>query len=86
MGGERAVWRGGFQTSYDSAFNNLLSNIAGSSPNTLGTTITSPSTGRGLANFSAPIPLTPATAQSPQNNLFFRQLSQSTDGPLVPGI
>jgi len=73
MGGEKAVWRGGFQTSYDSAFNNLLSNIAGSSPNTLGGTITSPSTGRGFANFSglfAGIQPTPATAQSPQNNLF----------------
>jgi outer membrane receptor protein involved in Fe transport len=73
MGGEKAVWRGGFQTSYDSAFNNLLSNIAGSSPNTLGGTITSPGTGRGFANFStlfAGIQATPATAQSPQNNLF----------------
>jgi hypothetical protein len=73
MGGEKAVWRGGFQTSYDSAFNNLLSNIAGSSPNTLGGTITSPGTGRGFANFStlfAGIAPTPATAQSPQNNLF----------------
>ncbi|HEX4602462.1 MAG TPA: carboxypeptidase regulatory-like domain-containing protein [Candidatus Angelobacter sp.] len=73
MGGEKSVWRGGFQTSYDSAFNNLLSNIAGSSPNTLGGTITSPSTGRGFANFSglfSGIQATPATAQSPQNNLF----------------
>jgi len=73
MGGEKMVWRGGFQVSYDSAFNNLLSNIAGSSPNTLGGTITSPSTGRGFANFSgmfAGIQPTPATAQSPQNNLF----------------
>lgn len=73
MGGEKSVWRGGFQTSYDSAFNNLLSNIAGSSPNTLGGTITSPATGRGFANFSAMfagIQPTAPTAQSPQNNLF----------------
>lgn len=73
MGGEKMVWRGGFQVSYDSAFNNLLSNIAGSSPNTLGGTITSPSAGRGFANFSslfAGIQPTAATAQSPQNNLF----------------
>jgi outer membrane receptor protein involved in Fe transport len=73
MGGEKMVWRGGFQVSYDSAFNNLLSNIAGSSPNTLGGTLTSPSTGRGSANFStlfAGIQPTAATAQSPQNNLF----------------
>lgn len=76
MGGEKMVWRGGFQISYDTAFNNLLSNIAGSSPNTLGTTITSISstaTPRGAANFTgmfsgiAPIP---PTAQSPQQNLF----------------
>jgi len=73
MGGQKMVWRGGFQTSHDSSFNNLLSNIAGSSPNTLGGLIVSPSVGRGSANFSslfAGIQATPATAQSPQNNLF----------------
>jgi hypothetical protein len=73
MGGEKTVWRGGFQTSYDSGFNNLLSNIAGSSPNTLGGIITSPSSGRGFANFSAlfaGIGPTPPTAQSAQSNLF----------------
>lgn len=73
MGGEKMVWRGGFQTSYDSAFNNLLSNIAGSSPNTLGGIVNSISTGRGSPTFStlfAGILPTPPTAQSPQNNLF----------------
>lgn len=73
MGGEKTVWRGGFQISYDSGFNNLLSNIAGSSPNTLGGQVVSPTVGRGSANFStlfAGIQATPATAQSPQNNLF----------------
>jgi outer membrane receptor protein involved in Fe transport len=73
LGGEKMVWRGGFQTSYDSSFNNLLSNIAGSSPNTLGGIITSPAAGRGSANFStlfAGIAPTPPTAQSPQQNLF----------------
>src|SRR5579864_70328 len=73
MGGEKMVWRGGFQTSYDSAFNNLLSNIAGSSPNTLGGVVTSLSSGRGTANCSgafAGILPTPPTAQSPQNNQF----------------
>lgn len=76
MGGEKMVWRGGFQMSYDSAFNNLLSNIAGSSPNTLGGTITSISsagTPRGAANFStlfAGIAPTPPTALSSQSNLF----------------
>ncbi len=76
MGGDKMVWRGGFQVSYDSAFNNLLSNIAGSSPNTLGGIVTSVSSAgapRGAANFSslfAGIAPTPPTAQSPQQNLF----------------
>jgi outer membrane receptor protein involved in Fe transport len=73
MGGRKMVWRGGFQVSYDTWFNNLLSNIAGSSPNTLGGNITSPTTGRGLANFSAAfagIVPTPPTALSAQSNLF----------------
>jgi outer membrane receptor protein involved in Fe transport len=72
-GNGRLVWRGGFQISYDTWFNNLLSNIAGSSPNTLGGLITSPSTGRGTANFQAQfatITATPPTAKSPQSSLF----------------
>jgi outer membrane receptor protein involved in Fe transport len=78
LGGEKMVWRGGFQQSYDSSFNNLLSNIAGSSPNTLGGNITSTTSAgvpRGFANFSslfAGIAPTPANAQSPQNNLFLQ--------------
>ena len=56
MGGEKMVWRGGFQTSYDSAFNNLLSNIAGSSPNTLGGNVGSTSVGRGAATSAACLP------------------------------
>lgn len=76
MGGEKMVWRGGFQTSYDNSFNNLLSNIAGSSPNTLGGNILSASSAgapRGAANFSslfAGITATPATKESAQQNLF----------------
>lgn len=76
MGGRHMVWRGGFQTSYDTWFNNLLSNIAGSSPNTLGgiiPSVTSAAAPRGAANFSsqfAGIQPTPPTAQSPQSNLF----------------
>jgi len=73
MGGEKMVWRGGFQTSYDAAFNNLLSNIAGSSPNTLGGNIGSTSVGRGAAGFSAlfaGIVATPADKSSAQNNVF----------------
>ena len=78
MGGSRMVWRGGFQVSYDTWFNNLLSNIAGSSPNTLGGTIPSTTSGtapRGLAGFSAQfgtIQPTPPTAQSAQSNLFLQ--------------
>jgi len=78
MGGGKTVWRGGFQVSYDTWFNNLLSNIAGSSPNTLGGIIpstTSAAAPRGLANFSgqfATIQATPPTAQSPQQNLFLQ--------------
>lgn len=78
MGGSKTVWRGGFQMSYDTWFNNLLSNIAGSSPNTLGGIIPSEAssgTPRGLADFSAQfasIQATPATAQSPQSNLFLQ--------------
>src|SRR5262249_58381773 len=78
MGGEKTVWRGGFQISYDSAFNNLLSNIAGSSPNTLGGTVTSLSTGRGSAGFSAlfaGILPTPPTALSSPSNLLLCRLS-----------
>ncbi|HEV3039718.1 MAG TPA: carboxypeptidase regulatory-like domain-containing protein [Candidatus Angelobacter sp.] len=78
MGGDKMVWRGGFQTTYDSSFNNLLSNIAGSSPNTLGgniTSVTSAGAPRGFANFStlfAGITATPATAFSAQSNLFLK--------------
>src|SRR6185312_3272736 len=79
MGDHKTVIRGGFQTTYDSAFNNLLSNIAGSTPNAIGGTIissTNASLPRGTGNFSGlfptiqPTPLTKATAQSnlfPQN-------------------
>jgi outer membrane receptor protein involved in Fe transport len=73
MGGEKTVWRGGLQVSYDNAFNNLLSNIAGSSPNTLGGNIISPASGRGDAGFSTlfgGIVSAPATVTSAQNNLF----------------
>ena len=76
MGGNKMVWRGGFQATYDNSFNNLLSNIAGSSPNTLGGLVpsqVSAANPRGAPAFSAQfagITATPATAQSPQNSLF----------------
>lgn len=78
MGGRKMVWRGGFQTSYDTWFNNLLSNIAGSSPNTLGGIVPSTVSAtdpRGAAGFSAQfaaIQPTPPTARSPQSNLFLQ--------------
>jgi outer membrane receptor protein involved in Fe transport len=78
MGGEKTVWRGGFQTSYDTAFNNLLSNMAGSSPNTLGGNIVSASSAgapRGAGSFStlfSGITATPATKESAQSNLFLK--------------
>src|SRR5437016_3734819 len=77
MGGGKTVWRGGFQVSYDTWFNNLLSNIAGSSPNTLGGNIGSTTVGRGAANFSSlfsGITATPATKESAQSNLFPRDM------------
>jgi hypothetical protein len=75
MGDGRTVWRGGFQVSYDSFFNNLLSNIAGSSPNLLGGAINSSQSStatRGTASFTnnfGSIQATPPTAQSTQQNL-----------------
>jgi outer membrane receptor protein involved in Fe transport len=50
FGEDRTVWRGGYQVSYDSFFNNLLSNIAADSPNALSATTVGAS-GRGTANF-----------------------------------
>lgn len=68
FGEQKTVWRGGYQVSFDTFFNNLLSNIAADSPNSLSTTFTDPSTGsaatsRGTANF---FPGTlPAAARTP---------------------
>ena len=73
LGGKKTVIRGGFQTSYDVAFNNLLSNVAGSTPNAIGGTITSSTSTalvRGTPGWSGlfptiqPTALTKATAQS----------------------
>jgi hypothetical protein len=56
FGEDKTVLRGGYQISYDTYFNNLLSNIAADSPNSLSTTFTDTSSGsaatsRGTANF-----------------------------------
>ncbi|MBX5477856.1 MAG: TonB-dependent receptor [Pyrinomonas methylaliphatogenes] len=59
---DRSVIRGGYQVSYDTFFNNMLSNIAADSPNNTSTTTTAPSSGRGLANFyPGALPATPRT-------------------------
>lgn len=50
FGEDKSVWRGGYQVSYDTFFNNLLSNIAADSPNALSATTVGAS-GRGTANF-----------------------------------
>lgn len=68
FGLEKTVFRGGYQISYDTFFNNLLSNIAADSPNSLSTTFTDASAGsaatsRGTAGFF-PGSL-PATARTP---------------------
>lgn len=62
FGDDKTVWRGGYQISYDTFFNNLLSNIAADSPNALSAT-TVGTTGRGTANFF-PTAI-PATARVP---------------------
>ena len=53
FGDGKTVWRGGFQVSYDTSFNNLLSNIAADTPNVISTNFTdaSATTGRGTPNF-----------------------------------
>ena len=61
FGVDKTVIRGGYQVSYDTFFNNLLSNIAADSPNSLSTTTVGTS-GRGTANFFPnAIPSTPRT-------------------------
>lgn len=77
-GGDKMVIRGGFNMTYDNWFNNLLSNIAGSQPNTLGGSIASAAsvvaTPRGTANWFAgsfpTVTATPPTGASDQSSLF----------------
>jgi hypothetical protein len=76
------VIRGGYQVTYDTFFNNLLSNIAGATPNALGnvpvpsnSTATTP---RGLQNLSGvlpsltPSPITPYTGDNSVLNKHIR--------------
>ncbi|HEY6802795.1 MAG TPA: carboxypeptidase regulatory-like domain-containing protein [Pyrinomonadaceae bacterium] len=53
LGKDLTVIRGGFAVNYDVFFNNILSNIMGTSPNALGTTLTGATVGgRGISNFT----------------------------------
>ncbi len=73
-GSKPLVIRGGYQVTYDTFFNNLLSNIAGATPNALGNvpvpSTSTATTPRGLQNLSGvlptlvPTPITPFTADS----------------------
>lgn len=65
FGDGKMVWRGGYQITYDSFFNNLLSNIAADSPNTVNTSFVDASTGasRGTASFFPNF--LPTTARTP---------------------
>ncbi|MBI1760453.1 MAG: TonB-dependent receptor [Acidobacteria bacterium] len=56
FGEGKTVWRSGFQVSYDTFFNNLLSNIAADSPNTVNTIFTGAGTGRGSTGFFNSLP------------------------------
>jgi hypothetical protein len=70
---DRSVIRGGYQISYDTWFNNLLSNIAADSPNNTSTTTTGAAVGRGTANFfPGAIPSTPVSpsASNSQTSVF----------------
>jgi hypothetical protein len=77
FGDRRSVLRAGYQIGYDSFFNNIASNAAASSPNTIVTTVNSTSDAgtRGLSNFSTRFPTTAA-----------RVLPSSTQGLLAPNI
>jgi Carboxypeptidase regulatory-like domain len=72
------VIRGGYQVTYDTFFNNLLSNIAGGSPNALPnavlTSTSTVATPRGLSNLSSVLPtLTPVLNQYSTQTSIFKQ-------------
>jgi hypothetical protein len=72
VGSEKTVIRGGFAINYDVFFNNILSNIMGTPPNALGTTVLGSSFGgRGIPNFSeSSLPSAPvANPQATQNTI-----------------
>lgn len=62
FGDRKAVFRAGYQLSYDTFFNNIASNASTSSPNLVSTQVTSAVSAaepRGLANLSLALPLVP---------------------------
>ncbi len=61
FGEGKTVWRAGYQVSYDTFFNNLLSNIAADSPNSLSTTFNGVGTMRGSSDFFNSLPSTART-------------------------
>src|SRR6201988_742839 len=72
VGSEKTVIRGGFAMNYDVFFNNILSNIIGTSPNSLGTTVLGANLGgRGIPNFTdSALPATlVANPQATQNTM-----------------
>ena len=72
IGDNKTVIRGGFAVNYDVFFNNILSNIAATSPNALGTTVLGATIGgRGIPNFTeAALPATlVANPQAGQNTI-----------------
>ena len=75
----KTVWRGGFQVSYDTGFNNLLSNLAADTPNVISTqtTDTSPPNSRGRATFYPNA--IPTSARVPT-------ISDSQSAVLLPGL
>jgi hypothetical protein len=71
-GDARLVIRGGYQVSYDTWFNNLLSNLAAGSPNALANTptagVSNAATPRGRANVAAILPSLVPVAVTPYSN------------------
>jgi hypothetical protein len=77
LGGGKAVWRAGYQISYDTFFTQMLNFIMGDSPNTVQTNKTSLfAGGRGTANWSSQMPtMAPApTIQDGQLAVFDKNI------------